>query len=322
MNSARLQRRLEELGIPYVHRLDLGPERGGAPRAGRGGRARGRRQAGAIAPRRRIRRRYTAEHLASFDAQAFLDEIAPTLGRCASSASSASRPRATALSSQPHSQAAGPPFSTWCRERPRPRAYADDGRPGLRRRARGRHRPEPSASWKRLVRISIEDHPIRPGEVWDLTYRDHPEPHAAACRRRDRLARQPPQRRHRHARRSSWRSSSRGADRSSRSSTAVFRTNVNGKAYVGPQPPLPSGSVGFWISVYPLSFSRVPAHQGRRYWFPEGAPLTSVAYVGMEPQLEVIPAGALVRFSLSRWAAFPPESEEKRCRLQVSGWFL
>lgn len=166
-----------------------------------------------------------------------------------------------------------------------------------------------------------QDHPIRPGEVWDLTYRDHPDPtpphvedvivsHGSRLRgvaemRSELLAIVEP-----------WRGPV----------ESIFdgrlQTNVNGKAYVGPQPPLPSGSVGLWISEYPLSFSRVPAHQGRRYWFPEGAPLTSVAYVGMEPQLEVIPAGALVRFSLSRWAAFPQESEEKRCRLQVSGWFL
>ena len=96
--------------------------------------------------------------------------------------------------------------------------------------------------------------------------------------------------------------------------------NQNGRAFVGQQPPLPAGSVGFWVSQYPLTASRVPEVQGRRYWFPEGEPVTSVKYVGMEPQVAVIPVGALVRFSLARWAAFPPGSEE-RCYLQVSGCF-
>jgi hypothetical protein len=100
-----------------------------------------------------------------------------------------------------------------------------------------------------------------------------------------------------------------------------LRTTSHGRAYVGPQPPLPMGSVGFWVSASPLTMSKHPASQGRRYWFPEGGQITSVAYVGMEPQLEVIPAGALVRFSLARWAAFPEGSEE-RCYLQVSGSYL
>jgi hypothetical protein len=164
-----------------------------------------------------------------------------------------------------------------------------------------------------------EDHPIRPGEIWDLTYEDRPDltrPHvedvivshgsrvtAVHDVYAEVLAIVDP-----------WRGPV-GSIFDGR-----LRTTAYGKAYVGPQPPLPMGSVGFWVSDCPLITSSHPAAQGRRYWFPEGGLVTSVAYVGMEPQLEMIPVGALVRFSLARWAAFP-EGSEQRCYLQVSGAF-
>jgi len=165
-----------------------------------------------------------------------------------------------------------------------------------------------------------EDHPIRPGEIWDLTYEDHPDPtpphvedvivsHGSRATAVGDM----------HAELVRLINPWRGPLES------IFdgrlQTTAEGKAYVGPQPPLPAGSLGFWVSDCPLTVSRNPAVQGRRYWFPEGWPITSVAYVGMEPQLDVIPAGSLVRFSLARWAAFPHGAEE-RCYLQVSGSYL
>jgi uncharacterized protein (DUF488 family) len=82
VNSARLQRRLEELAIPYVHRLDLAPSeevrRVQAEADARDGVAkRARSQLGAA-----FVAAYTAEHLADFDAHAFLDEVAQTLPVC------------------------------------------------------------------------------------------------------------------------------------------------------------------------------------------------------------------------------------------------
>ena len=74
VNSVRLQARLGELGSPYVHRLDLAPSaevrRVQAEADAREG----------IAKRARSRlgdafvRAYSTEHLAGFDARAFLDE--------------------------------------------------------------------------------------------------------------------------------------------------------------------------------------------------------------------------------------------------------
>jgi putative nucleic acid modification protein with dual OB domain len=164
-----------------------------------------------------------------------------------------------------------------------------------------------------------EDHPIRPGEIWDLAYEDHPDPtpphvedlivsHGSRVGVEGEM----------------YSEILRLVDPWRGSVESIFdgrlQTTAEGKAYVGPQPPLPSGSVGFWLSDCPLTMTKYPAVQGRRYWFPEGGPVTSVAYVGMEPQLGVVPAGAVVRFSLARWAAFP-EGAEKRCFLQISGSF-
>jgi len=76
VNSARLQARLAEIGIPYVHRLDLAPsehvrcvQAEADAREGIAKRARSRLGDAFVAA-------YTAEHLASFDARAFLDETA------------------------------------------------------------------------------------------------------------------------------------------------------------------------------------------------------------------------------------------------------
>lgn len=76
VNSARLQGRLGELGIPYIHRLDLAPSEAvrrvqaeADAREGVAKRARSRLGDTFVAA-------YTTEHLASFDAEAFLRETA------------------------------------------------------------------------------------------------------------------------------------------------------------------------------------------------------------------------------------------------------
>lgn len=82
VNSARLQERLRELGIPYVHRLDLAPSEAvrrvqaeADAREGIAKRARSQLGDAFIAA-------YTAEHLADFDARAFLDGTASTRPAC------------------------------------------------------------------------------------------------------------------------------------------------------------------------------------------------------------------------------------------------
>jgi hypothetical protein len=50
--------------------------------------------------------------------------------------------------------------------------------------------------------------------------------------------------------------------------------------------------------------------------------IRSAKYVGMEEPIAVIPERAIDRFSLARWAPFPPGVDEERCYLQLSGWYL
>jgi len=74
VNSARLQARLHELSIPYIHRLDLAPSEAirrvqaeADAREGIAKRARSRLGDAFVGA-------YTAEHLEGFDARGFLDE--------------------------------------------------------------------------------------------------------------------------------------------------------------------------------------------------------------------------------------------------------
>jgi uncharacterized protein (DUF488 family) len=82
VNSARLQGRLGELGIPYVHRIDLAPSE-----AVRRVQAEADAREG-IAKRSRtwlgdaFAAAYTAEHLTGFDAPGFLDETASARPVC------------------------------------------------------------------------------------------------------------------------------------------------------------------------------------------------------------------------------------------------
>jgi uncharacterized protein (DUF488 family) len=74
-NSRRLQERLEELGIAYVHRLDLAPTQ-----AERDMQAAADRSAGiALRSRQKLSNEYIAayraEHLAGFDARRFIEEV-------------------------------------------------------------------------------------------------------------------------------------------------------------------------------------------------------------------------------------------------------
>jgi hypothetical protein len=95
-------------------------------------------------------------------------------------------------------------------------------------------------------------------------------------------------------------------------------TTSSGTAFVRDEFPLPSGSTGFWITKAPVHIAR-SEDRGVRYWFPEGSKIRSAKYVGMEEPMPAIPAAAVIRFSLARWAVFPPGVDEERCYLQVSG---
>jgi hypothetical protein len=91
----------------------------------------------------------------------------------------------------------------------------------------------------------------------------------------------------------------------------------SGTAYVPVGARLPLRSTGYWridsAMTYYVSYGRP-----RYRWSGEG-PLQSVAYVGVADPADLIPAGALVRLSLSH--ARQPPNQPNGYWLQLSGWF-
>jgi len=88
----------------------------------------------------------------------------------------------------------------------------------------------------------------------------------------------------------------------------------SGSAYLPPAVAL-DRSVGFWRPDEDLHLDR-PA--GRYQHMAKGQP-AAIKYVGVAEPTERIPAGALVRVSLSR--PFAPMNGPLACWLQLSGWY-
>jgi hypothetical protein len=163
-----------------------------------------------------------------------------------------------------------------------------------------------------------EEHPIRPGEIWDLSYG-----------RRERV--EPP-----HVEDvivSHGKPVEKVADMKGQILRLIepwagpvesifdgrLTTTDSGRGYLPPTGPLPRCSTGFWLADRPIRLSRFD-DRGIRYWFPDAREIRNVKYVGMDDPIDVIPQNSLLRFSLSRWAEFPPGVGERRCYLQLSGW--
>jgi hypothetical protein len=155
--------------------------------------------------------------------------------------------------------------------------------------------------------------------VWDLTYRDRADiepPHVEDVivshgRRLDAVD---------DMRVEILRMSSRGAPGSTPSSTADSRRPERARrsSAASRLSPAEHGILDQLVSAGEIAASGTWATV---LGSPEGEALTSVKYVGMESQIDVIPTGSLIRFSLARWAVFPPGVGDERCYLQVSGWF-
>ena len=98
-------------------------------------------------------------------------------------------------------------------------------------------------------------------------------------------------------------------------------------AYICKSTGLPTRSTGFWLPDQPLVFYSI--RQRPYYVLPyhtlSGLVRTQytlrIAYVGGAKPVPEIPADALVRLSLARWWKLF-ENEEKKCYLQLSGWYL
>ena len=92
----------------------------------------------------------------------------------------------------------------------------------------------------------------------------------------------------------------------------------HGSGFIESNSDFPDNSVGFWISDKDLK------HIDKHYVYPAPsiyAGSKRLKYVGFENPVDVIPAGTLLRVSLSRW--WEPEDSDigERCYLQLSGWY-
>lgn len=94
-------------------------------------------------------------------------------------------------------------------------------------------------------------------------------------------------------------------------------TLKNRSAYISEHAVCPKVSTGFWLPNISLLQGAAPAH----FVIQTKGILLHVKYVGFAPMIERIPANTLVRVSLARWWN-KDSSTEKRCYLQISGWYL
>lgn len=96
----------------------------------------------------------------------------------------------------------------------------------------------------------------------------------------------------------------------------------NGSGYIPAAGEMPQQSVGFWIADRNLECA--PFNGKVRYRYPNGHNFRSVTYVGYQDRLETIPAGTILRVSLSR--IFPRGDSDinvpRGYYLQLSGWYL
>lgn len=96
------------------------------------------------------------------------------------------------------------------------------------------------------------------------------------------------------------------------------------KAYLAPNNPIPPCSTGFWIPNEKLTLTTL---YRKKYYYQYRSEQQAreetllLSYVGFIQPIAEIPAQTLLRVSLSRWWS-PDEDTEKRCYVQLSGWFL
>lgn len=93
-----------------------------------------------------------------------------------------------------------------------------------------------------------------------------------------------------------------------------------GSGYIGNKDNLLSNSVGFWISDKDLELDSDEKH----YIHPTNNPFIvnrRFPYVGIEPKVDLIPTGTLIRISLARWWKPDDSDISERCYIQLSGWY-
>ena len=94
-----------------------------------------------------------------------------------------------------------------------------------------------------------------------------------------------------------------------------------GALYITEKSGIPPYSTSFWRPDRPLTCDTTGKRIRYRYPTEDGG--CTLTFVGFQEPLKTIPAGTLLRVSLAHW--WRPEDRtdiEKRCYLQLSGWFL
>ena len=96
-----------------------------------------------------------------------------------------------------------------------------------------------------------------------------------------------------------------------------FLQEENGKGFILKSTGIPNQSTGFWISDKDLK--KGVEYGKTRYFYPRSNGIKNIAYVGYaSADLEIIPAGTLLRVSQARWW---DDYNPPRCYLQLSGWY-
>ena len=101
----------------------------------------------------------------------------------------------------------------------------------------------------------------------------------------------------------------------------LIRFTYNRKGFVFPAGGLPGYSTGFWRFNQPL-YKYIDEEGGNavRYLYSDDdIRILDVKHIGFDEPLAIIPKETLLRFSLARGFSDDPQ---KRCYLQLSGWFL
>lgn len=98
------------------------------------------------------------------------------------------------------------------------------------------------------------------------------------------------------------------------------------KCYISRSGPIPSCSTGYWLPEKQLTLD--PA-SNKPYYLVEhnykvggkiSTQVLSIPFVGFASPVKQILPGTLIRVSLARWLSSP--SDEDRCYLQISGWYM
>lgn len=92
----------------------------------------------------------------------------------------------------------------------------------------------------------------------------------------------------------------------------------NGSGYISETMGLPEHSVGFWLPDQNLT--KLNEYNNKIKYSYGISPIRKLAFVGLQEPKETLTAGTLVRLSLARWWS-PNNNIEKRCYLQLSGWY-